>query len=204
MAEEGYIKFSCEWIKAEPLPLQQIESLNWWRERLYELGLVGAYSDGVGFGNLSQRLGGSEQFIITGSATGNLEHLTECHYTTVSRYDIERNFLCCEGPIKASSESLTHGAVYVAAPEVEGVIHIHSLALWEKLKDNVPTTSSDAEYGTPEMAREVMRLVHDGGKSGADRQKIIVMAGHREGIIAYGRSLDEAGELLIRRYFELK
>lgn len=201
MADEGYIKFRCEWIKAEPLLMPDILRLNRWRDELFGYGLIGAYSEGLGFGNISQRQENSNEFIITGSATGSLPLLEERHYTLVREYDIERNYLRCEGPIKASSESLTHGAVYLAAPEVKGVIHVHNLSLWERLIDRVPTSSKTADYGTPEMAREVMRLV---GRERANDalNGIIVMAGHKEGIISYGRCLDEAGELLLRLYFE--
>jgi len=203
MGEEGYIKFNCDWIKAEPLPMSNIVRLSRWRDELYRLGLVGAYDNGVGFGNISERVGESGQFMITGSATGGLEALDGSHYTIVRQYDLEKNCLSCEGPIKASSESMTHGAIYQAAPEVNGVIHVHDLGLWERLLDRVPTTSREVEYGTPEIAREMMRLIQDEKRSsGTGHSGIIVMAGHKEGIVSYGRSLDEAGETLFRGYFK--
>jgi hypothetical protein len=51
-----------------------------------------------------------------------------------------------------------------------------------------------ARYGTPEMAREVIRLLEDEGhpKSG-----VFIMLGHEEGIVAFGRSAEEAGDALL-------
>jgi L-ribulose-5-phosphate 4-epimerase len=193
MNEKGVIKYNCNWIEGKPLSEAQIRTLNRWRTRLHNLGLIGAYDNGVGYGNISRRIGQSDQFIISGSNTGRLTVLDGRHYTRVLSYDIHDNKLTCEGPIQASSESLTHAAIYTANMRIKGVIHIHSLSLWQKLIDQVPTTSREVEYGTPEMAGEVTRIV----KEAPIKDKgILVMGGHIEGIITFGRTLDEAGATL--------
>ena len=38
---EGYIKFQCNWIWSDPIPQNEISELNRWRNRLYELRLIG-------------------------------------------------------------------------------------------------------------------------------------------------------------------
>ncbi len=197
MTEKGYIKFNCEWKQTAPLPKLEVEELAHWRNQLYDLGLVGAYKDGVGFGNVSIRLGNSLEFIITGSATGHIPQITEEHCTLVKEYSFEKNWLHCEGPIKASSESLTHAAIYQVAPNVKAVVHVHNLDLWNSLLDKVPTTSPNVEYGTPDMAREMIRLL---GETRTLKMGILVMAGHKEGVISFGKNLDEAGDI-IKRYF---
>jgi L-ribulose-5-phosphate 4-epimerase len=71
---EGYIKFIVDWNKTGPLiPSLELEKINIWREILYNLGMVGADSEGIGFGNLSIRKTGTDHFYITGSATGSLK-----------------------------------------------------------------------------------------------------------------------------------
>ena len=45
------------------------------------------------------------------------------------------------------------------------------------------------------MAREILRLCQEEHLLQA---QILVMAGHFEGIIAFGKSLDEAGQLLLQ------
>jgi len=189
MGKEGYIKFDCIYIESEPIPAEELIEINQWREKLYNLGLIGAYNNGIGFGNISIRIGNSNSFIITGSATGNLKSLNEEHYTRVIDFDFKNNSLTCKGPIKASSESLSHAAVYSVNPEAGAVIHTHNLDIWEKLVDKVPTTSKDAEYGTPEMAEGIEKLFKE---TDVKNKKILVMGGHREGIISFGKDLREA------------
>jgi L-ribulose-5-phosphate 4-epimerase len=193
--ETGYVKFNCNWIKAPPSSPEELRELNKWRDELYKLGLVGAHGN-IGFGNISIRVGGSNRFIITGSATGVYNMLTEEHYTTVIDFDLERNHLTCIGPIQASSESLTHAVIYQADPNVNAVIHIHSRKLWEILIDTVPTTSRVVEYGTPQIAKEVIRLFYE---TDLRSRQIFVMGGHEEGIISFGKDLNEAGKIILAK-----
>ena len=192
--QEGYIKFNCHWIKARPVSPDHTREINVWRDKLYALGLIGVYDDGIGFGNISMRYQGNT-FIITGSATGEYKQLSKNHFTLVSLYDLEQNSLECKGPIKASSESLTHAALYESAPEIHAVIHVHNLKMWQKLINKMPTTRTDAEYGTPEMAGEIKRLFRE---TKVQEEKILVMGGHEEGIITFGAGMDEAGEKLLQ------
>lgn len=194
MDEKGIIKYQCRWIEDDPLPPGMIVQINRWRDRLYRKGWIGAYENGVGFGNLSVRIADSRRFIISGSGTGRLNALDVRHYTTVLEVDHVRNALTCQGPIRASSESMTHAAVYLSAPMINAIIHTHHLELWETLIDRIPTTSRSAEYGTSEMVREVLRLFQE---TDVGKKKIFVMGGHEEGIITFGRDLKEAGDVLL-------
>jgi ribulose-5-phosphate 4-epimerase/fuculose-1-phosphate aldolase len=193
--DEGYIKFNCHWIKTDPIPSDRLCEINEWRDKLYHLGLIGVYDDGIGFGNISIRAE-NNTFIITGSGTGNLNQLSENHYVLVNDYDVAKNSLTCAGPIKASSESLSHAMVYECLPETNSVIHIHNTDMWEKLMDQIPTTDKNVTYGTPEMASEIKKIVEELG----NKEKILVMGGHEGGIITFGKNLDEAGGILLR-YF---
>jgi L-ribulose-5-phosphate 4-epimerase len=194
---EGYIKFQCNWENEEiRIPEDLFFSLEKERSRLYELGLIGMYPDGIGFGNISVRTEGSS-FFITGCATGQFDKLNQSHYSLVSAYHFAENSISCKGLTKASAESLTHAAVYEALPEVGAVVHVHCFELWEKLLNNYPTTSVEIEYGTPEMALAVQSLA---ARMGISDEKIIIMGGHREGILAYGKNLEEATTKIIKIY----
>lgn len=190
---EGYIKFNCLFCEeTSGLSDTDFLLLNKWRTRLYHLGLIGCYPGNIGYGNISIRSGTG--FIITGSATGCREILTKNDYARVNRYDFRRNEIYCTGKIKASAESLTHAAVYEARPEAKAVIHIHNLDLWEKYKGIMPTSPYAVEYGTPEIALAIKDLCLN---SKMDGNKVIIMGGHKEGIIAYGNDLDAAGNKVL-------
>lgn len=198
---EGYIKFNCDWERKE-IPIQdeifmQLENA---RTTLYELGLIGMYPDGIGFGNISVRSGESSSFIITGSTTGQFPKLNRSHYALVTGFNFAKNFISCTGLTKASAESLSHAAIYEVLPEVGAVVHVHCLWLWEKLLNALPTTSEEIEYGTPEMAKAIQQLV-SGMKND---EKIIVMGGHREGILAFGHDLKEATVEIVKIYNQYK
>lgn len=178
----------------EIAPFAGLAELNAYRRKLYELGMIGVDASGIGFGNLSLRNGESGRFYITGAATGGKQELTLADYAKVVAYDFGRNWLKCEGLSVASSESLTHGAVYESKPEASAVIHCHDVKLWEALFHKVPTTSKDAEYGTPEMAYAVRRLGQNSELAG---ERIFVMAGHEGGIVTFGKDLEEAVGILM-------
>jgi len=194
--DEGYIKFNYNWIKDKPIPINKLSEINKWRDKLYKLKLIGAYDSGIGFGNISIRFE-NNTFIITGSATGNLRELSGNHYVLVTEYNLMKNSLTCKGPIKASSESLSHAVIYECLSDTNAVIHIHNLGLWEKLINKVPTTNKNISYGTSEMANEIKRLFEE---SNVRDEKIFVMGGHKEGIISFGKTLDEAGNTLLSKF----
>jgi L-ribulose-5-phosphate 4-epimerase len=199
MFDEGYVKYQCNWIDAPPFSVDVIQELNRWRDKLYRLGLIGQYDNGIGFGNLSIRCQQERNcFIISGTKTGSLPNLDERHYTKVIDRNWEENYVTCLGPIQASSEALTHAAIYEANPKIEAVIHVHHLGLWQNLMNKVPTTAKNIAYGTPEMAREIIRLCQE---NNLRETQILVMSGHEEGIISFGRNLDEAGNLLLKYYY---
>ena len=193
--EEGYIKYDCRWIKAKSVSSETIRDINLVRNRFYKLGLIGVYDNGIGFGNISIR--SENNFIITGSATGGIELLDENHYVRVNDYNLEQNTLVCTGPIKASSESLSHAVIYECLPATKAVIHIHHLELWQELLHRLPTTSKSVSYGTPDMAFEIKRLLLE---TTTQEQKVVVMGGHEEGILVFGNSLDEAENIMLKLY----
>lgn len=193
MSDEGVIKFKLTWKREPPMAYHFISALNEWRDSLYKAGLIGKDENGIGYGNISCRLD-KNSFIITGSGTGTLEQLTSKHYTRVTAYNLSENTLESTGPVKASSESMTHAAVYETIPGCNAVFHVHHFALWEALLVRLPSTAKYIEYGTPAMAKEIARLLKDPLLL---TQCILAMGGHREGIISFGKDLDEAGSVLV-------
>ncbi|MEG4486277.1 class II aldolase/adducin family protein [Microcoleus sp. D2_18a_B4] len=191
--DEGVVKYRCDWEEADPVAARNIADLMDWRDRLHAWGLIGVYENGIGFGNVSVRLGNSGQFVISGTQTAHLKTLGPEFYCTVTEFNLEKNFLGCRGPVQASSESLTHGALYLQREEVGGIIHVHNPKLWQQMLFKIPTTRKEIPYGTPQMALEMFRLFEE--ENLAER-KILAMAGHEDGIICFGSTVDEAGKVL--------
>ena len=193
--DEGYIKFNCKRIPSDDIPLDKVADLNVLRKIMHEKGLIGMYPDGIGFGNISIRCN-ENTFLISGTATGGITDLDNSHYALVTDYDLKANSLICKGLINASSESLTHALIYESSPLTNAVIHIHNLDLWKKLMHKVPTSNEQVPYGTTEMAQEIKRLFEETSLSS---EKIMVMGGHKEGIISFGKNLEEAANVLLNK-----
>jgi len=193
-----YIKFSCERAAAEIPSFAGLAEINIYRRKLLDLHLIGVDPNGIGFGNLSVRDGATGNFYITGSATGGIPELTIANCAKVVAYDFERNRIRYEGSALPSSESLTHAAIYESDATAGAVIHCHDSKLWAAALNRAPTTSKSAEYGTPEMADQIMQLL-----TRTEVQKIVVMAGHEGGILTFGKNLEEAfaGLMIERKKF---
>lgn len=190
-----YIKFSYERVAVEITSFGRLAELNAHRRKLLQLDLIGVDSHGIGFGNLSLRDGATDNFYITGSATGGIDELTLANCARIVTYDFERNFVRYEASAIPSSESLTHAAIYKADAAAEAVIHCHDSKLWTALLNQVPTTSKAANYGTPRLAHEIMQLFTC---TDVQRRKIVVMAGHKGGIVTFGKKLEDAFAVLMR------
>ncbi|WP_240342316.1 class II aldolase/adducin family protein [Methylococcus sp. EFPC2] len=181
---EGIIKYRLDYTAATLERPEDFAELNAWRGVLWRLGLIGqddARYGGLGFGNVSLRLdeGG---FLVTGTQTGHIPHLSFGHYVRVVEARPADNYLRALGPLPPSSEALTHAAVYGVSPRVRCVAHGHSPEIWRQAtKLGLPTVGADIAYGTPAMAAAVserVRLSPDGG--------IVAMLGHEDGLLAWG------------------
>ncbi|MBO3697883.1 class II aldolase/adducin family protein [Roseivirga sp. E12] len=188
--DDGYIKFKIDWQEGSAPDYPEMDDLIMWRDRMYDMGLIG-YDENykVGFGNISILPSINKNFIISGTQTGHIERLKAEHFTEVTDYSITKNQLSCLGPVKASSESLTHAAIYEADQNIRAVIHIHHDQQWEAWLDQIPTTNKDVPYGTPEMAFEIARLFKENNSF-----NLLAMAGHQGGLIAFGENLKEAAQ----------
>jgi len=190
--DEGYIKYKSDWKKSEiEIDNDLFDEINIWRNHFYSKNWIGAYSDGIGFGNISLRLQ-DNQFLISGSATGNYTELEKSNYSIVNNFDFDSNFLKCSGQTEASSEALSHAALYKANSKISRIVHIHNLDLWKKWINRLPTTSNKITYGTPEMAYELQLIMLEMKTD----EGLIIMGGHREGIIAFGDDFAKIAELL--------
>jgi ribulose-5-phosphate 4-epimerase/fuculose-1-phosphate aldolase len=207
--DEGYIKYQAKHQQVSQLKLPQdcvllAQDLIKARDYLHSVGLIGVYPNGIGFGNCSFRTNTNgvifekNEFVITGSATGAVESLSMQHLCSVKKIDVEKNKVWSVGAVSASSESMTHGAVYSANNKTNCVLHIHSRKIFDFMKQDITPkgnynfTAQNIPYGTPLMAKAVMAEVQKMDSS----HGIIVMLGHDEGIISFGENISVALETL--------
>jgi ribulose-5-phosphate 4-epimerase/fuculose-1-phosphate aldolase len=190
--DEGYIKYKSFWTEA-PVPAvaaAATDELDTWRRPLRKAGLIGQYEQlGIGYGNISLRCGEPGQFLISGTQTGDVVNTNKTHYSLVTEYNTYANIVCCVGPVQASSEAMTHAALYGLDVNIGAIVHVHSQVLWLNLMNKLPTTGADVAYGTPQMANEFRRLYRD---TEFREKGLAVMAGHDEGLLSFGATLEEA------------
>lgn len=200
---DGVTKFDLVYAASPALPDAVLAPLIAWRTVLWRLGVIGrdpARYGGVGFGNVSRRLAPfartRARFAITGTQTGAEPVLAAHHFAVVTACDPRRNRVVAEGPVPPSSESLTHGMIYALDPAVRFVFHGHCPEIWRGAEPlRLPCTAPDVAYGTPAMAQEMRRLWRTGA---LQRCPVLVMRGHEDGVIAFGRTAEQAGRALVR------
>ena len=193
MQDEGYVKYQCIHTDGPAPEHPAWQEINDLRSDLVKAGLIGVLENGVGYGNVSLRMEGEEGlFMVSATSTGHIGELGPEHYCLVTSCDIDANTVCSCGPMQASSESMTHAAVYAASPETGCVIHLHHSGLFgQLLEGQAPATAPEAAFGTPDMAHSVEELVK---KHPADG--IIVMTGHPDGFIMYAPNVSHMRDLL--------
>lgn len=202
--DDGVIKYDrSNFTLSGPIDFVDYSQLEYWRKTLFQIKLIGEYPvEKIGYGNISEVKDYSHlykstvpQFIITGTQTGNLSNLDGHMYTRVLDYEIDLLKIKVIGPIEASSEALTHAAIYEINSKIKSIFHIHSNKIWNgMIKDHFDFTASNIPYGTVEMARATQRCI--GNKDAG----VFCMKGHNEGVIAYGKNLIETGEILLDLY----
>lgn len=194
--QEGVIRFDLRYRPGPGPSRDAIAALDGWRSILHRLQLIGrdpARYGGLGYGNVSRRLGTG--FIVSGTQTGDRESLAVDGYCQVTRCDPARNRVDATGPVRPSSEALSHGAVYLARPRAGCVLHGHSPEIWQRAAVlGLAVTDPDVGYGTPAMAAEVARLLDAACMVEAG---VFAMGGHEDGIIAFGPDEDAAAGRLV-------
>jgi len=191
MVLDGVIKYSlhhstCSLVEADISALQR-----WFRVcRQYNLlGQEEHRYGGAAYGNISERFGSG--FIITGTQVSGLNSIEKENLCLVTKVDAANNEVFSEGPVKPSSESMTHSTLYEVDPKIQAVIHVHSPELWHR---DLPSTSPEIAYGTPEMAEAVKNMLED---STVRELGCIRMGGHEDGLLFFAESMEKAGEKVV-------
>lgn len=201
---EGVIKYQLDFESAPALDERKISMLNNWRTLLHQMDLIGQDDGrygGLGYGNISERFSTfdgkpTQEFVISGTQTGHVHHLDESGYVLVLECDPAKNYMMAKGPIKPSSEAMTHATLYQLSETVGAVIHVHSPVIWRCADQlRIAVTGANVPYGTPEMSLAIQALYQSGAFS---KQKVFAMLGHEDGVVSFGHDIENAGQELIK------
>ncbi len=219
MEKEGIIKYTC---RHEIRPINDLphfkneelcilfEKLNALRTKLFDRGYIGENAEGIGFGNISLRMAFDEEsknhFLISSSGSGGIRELELSGYSLVYQSDIEKNTIYSQGQYKASSESMSHAALYRESARVfsednseenpikrvECIVHIHHAPLFNALcqEDDIPCTAKEIPYGTVEMAKAIIDVI-----SKKPIENVILMRGHEEGILFHANTIEDLAQI---------
>ena len=192
MILDGVIKYSLHHVTAPLIEVNSSELKHWFEVcRKYNLlGQDPERYDGAAYGNISLKL--DKGFIITGTQVSGLNEINDDQLCWVTQVDAANNQVYSEGPIKPSSESMTHSTLYDADSGIQAIIHVHSPELWAR---DLPTTSPDIAYGTPEMAEAVAELLKDPNVRDLG---CIRMGGHEDGILFFSENMAKTGEKVVQ------
>jgi ribulose-5-phosphate 4-epimerase/fuculose-1-phosphate aldolase len=197
MNPEGVVKFQVEQIFLPGCQERDIADLQAWRTELRRRGLLGqdpVRYDGLGFGNLSKRMEDGT-VLVTASQTGCLETLEAGDYACIVGFEPDRNLVRARGLKKPSSETLSHLAAYQSRAEARYVFHVHSPEIWHaRDRLGIRATDMNAECGTPEMFHAIRRALEEEDEPG---RTILAMGGHVDGILVWGETAQQAGQVLI-------
>ena len=213
MEREGVIKFNIDTATHFHPPYDvkhaQRQLVSWFTvfRKMGWLGLDPIRYGGLGYGNLSMRIGkrradiGHRAFAITGSQTAALTSITDQHIAIVARYKVAEGQLWKMTGVNPSSESLTHAVIYDSAPQAKVCFHIHCPEIWSARSElNLPTVPSHIRYGTTEMSAAIRHLcIHE--KVGFNRP--IAMGGHEDGLLCFSDNPDQAFLSFIQAYRSL-
>mgnify|MGYP001595030931 CR=1 FL=1 len=193
MRDEGVVKYSLKYNQTDVIAKKECKKIENVRARLFSLGLIGAYSDGIGFGNISVRYKKKNSFVITATQTGELPKLSPKYYSFVKKVDFKKFTTYAMGPSKPSSEAITHACIYNLDPDIKAVIHIHNEKIWDYMLKNNYLSTKDTPYGTPEMVEDVNNIYKN---INPFLNNAFVMKGHFEGVVTFGKSLKDAEKTL--------
>ncbi len=200
MIDDGVVKYSLEFTKTHKVALNECKKIEKIRERLFCLSLIGAYENGIGFGNISLRYKQKDAFVITATQTGELPKLTPEYYSLVKDVNFETFTTTAIGVSKPSSEAITHACIYELDSRINAVIHIHNEKLWRFMLDNNYLSTNDTPYGTPQMVEDVRAIYQEIDPM---LNNAFVMKGHFEGVVVFGKSLKQAEKKLYTLVQEL-
>ncbi|MCH7613790.1 MAG: class II aldolase/adducin family protein [Candidatus Marinimicrobia bacterium] len=152
--------------------------IRFWGKKFAEMGMSPLGPEG----NLSFRT--DDGFIVTATAS-HISNLQENDFIEVIQVNIKENTIHVKGCKEPSSESFMHYAIYQQRPDINVIFHTHDYVVMDnQFELKIPETAKEQKYGTMDLVNEVLKV--------SKEHEYFIIKNH--GIIALGRSINEAGE----------
>ena len=185
------VKFRTQFSSKSPPDNYLIRDLLLWCRRFHEIGFAPAdLAKNEIAGNMSIRT--LDGCIITPTGIP-FDKLKREDFVEVTGFEIgkKENVVLARGLREPSSEAIMHSIIYLERPHINAVFHGHSeLILKVAGQMGIPVTEKKQPYGTPDLAREVMKIL--------DLGNFLIMRDH--GFLCYGGSPAEAGAMALKVY----
>lgn len=183
-------KFNTEFECEKPLKSELFEEIRNWAAIFAEHQFAPALEGGFG-GNLSIRDGST--FIITASGA-DLGNLKPQQVVRVCKIDLDENLVKASGCCLPSSESMLHGELYRAHPEINAIFHGHFPPFEDAAERfQIKVTAKETPYGSKELIEETLKI--------SQNQKIVILKNH--GFVSLGKTPSEAGDQVISFFKKL-
>lgn len=179
-------------VSAELLADPRVERLAAWGARLAGLGVAPAAS-----GNLSFRTRSGFLVTRTGVELRSIGPADWVEVLEIAREPSGGLAVTYQGLHEPSRDAFVHGTVYERSPEAEAVFHLHDgemVSAGPAL--GIPSTERFYPAGTVESVAEIEALL----TRRPDASYFILV---EHGVVAWGRTIDAAGELIESRHREV-
>ncbi|MDR0476468.1 MAG: class II aldolase/adducin family protein [Desulfobulbaceae bacterium] len=187
MSEEYQgVRFTTSFLGHEPPRHRLLPELRRWCRIFHDRGLAPPYPGGSS-GNLSFRAENS--FIITGTAIGLKDNLTDDAFVEVVGCDVAAGRVEARGGREPSSETMLHALLYQHFPQIGAVFHGHHEVITREAEAlGLPQSPCPLPYGSGELAEAAWRL--------AGQCDFFVLRDH--GFVATGPDMASCGGLCLR------
>ena len=185
------VRFKTIFLNKNIVEDKKIKELIKWGRRFGILGLSPKYNGGSA-GNLSFRT--KDGFIIT-SSRSDLSDLKKEKFTEVINCDFDKKETYVNGINEPSSETFLHFSIYNKRKYVNVIFHVHDDGVLKHAEEmKTPVTHEKKLYGTLELADKAMKILK--------KNNYIILKDH--GIVAMGKSTEEAGKMVLNKFEEGK
>ena len=194
MINKNIDEYSLRYTRTKEIAVKECNKIEKIRMRLYSLGLIGAYCDGIGFGNISVRYKKKSSFVITSKETGEFPKLNPNYYSFVKKVDLEKFTVYAIGPSKPCDEAINHACIYDLDSQINAVIHVHNEKLWDYMLKNDYLSTNDTLWDSNKIVEDIKKMYKD---IDPFLNNAFVLKGDFEGVVTFGKTLKDAEKALL-------